>query len=90
MSYYVKRTSKSNPAGYAYTGPIASEAQAHKEAEAWESAGETAEVLVSSSAVKAAVKLWDKITHSDDARELVTFQGEQMTFARYRLEYEAA
>ena len=85
MSYYVKRTSKSNPAGFSFVGPIKSGAQAVREVEAWHACGETATVLESSDSVKAEVRMWQKVTHAKDAREIVTFHGEQMTVAQYRL-----
>lgn len=90
MPYYVKRTSKHNPAGFAYTGPLSSIKRAEAESAAWAIEGETTEILASSPAIKAAVRLWDKITHAEDAKEIVTYMGETMTLAYYRLTYEAA
>lgn len=87
--FYVKRSSKQNAAGFAYVGPL-SEARAQKEAAAWVAAGESVDVIESTPAVKAAVRLWDKVTHRDDAKDVVTFRGEQMTFAYYKLYHEAA
>jgi hypothetical protein len=57
MSFYVKREA---PSGVAYVGPIRSERQAHRERDAWESAGRPAVVLVSTPAVRAAVRAWEK------------------------------
>ena len=85
MSFYVKRTSKQNAAGIGYTGPIRSFAQAQKEADAWTETGEVCEVLASTAAVKAAVRAWEKASNLPNAREIVTYRGEEMTFAAYKL-----
>jgi hypothetical protein len=61
--------------------------RAEREAAAWRDAGELAEVIPSSPEVKAAVRLWDKVSRLDDAREMLTFNGQQMTMTRYRLEF---
>ena len=90
MSHYVKRTSKRNPAGIAYVGPIRSEAQANREAAVWREAGETAEVLQSTPAVRRDVNRWQRITHAEDASETVWYQGSAMTRAFYRLFHETA
>lgn len=87
MSFYVKRSSKQNPAGFAYVGPMARESQALREAEAWRAAGETAEVLSKTPELWAAVRKWERVTHADDARNVVTFEGQQMTLATYKLAF---
>lgn len=85
MSYYVKRTSKSSPVGFSYVGPIRSESQAEKERDAWLAAGESAEILLSTSAVRNRVRAHAKAVSAPDAREMVWYQDEQMTMASYRL-----
>lgn len=58
MSAYVKRT---NPQGrVGWTGPIRSDRQAQREADAWLDAGWEAEVHPSTPAVKAEVRAWEK------------------------------
>lgn len=62
MSYYVKRSDP--PHGDAsrigWVGPIPSGAQAHKEADAWRSAGWRAQVVESTPAVHAEVRAWQR------------------------------
>lgn len=58
MSYYVHRINENGRQGW--TGPIRSEKQANKEAEAWKDAGQEATVYESSPEVKARVRAWDK------------------------------
>ena len=58
MSCYVQRTSPAGRPGW--TGPIRSSRQAQREAAAWQSIGWTAEVVVSTPEVKAAVRAWER------------------------------
>jgi hypothetical protein len=57
-SYYVRRESVDGRVGY--VGSIRSRAQAHREAEAWRSCGQTAVVLPNTPQVRAQVRAWQK------------------------------
>ncbi len=65
MSYYVHR-SRDDREGW--IGPIRCERQAHKEKDAWEDAGWTAEVHKSSPEIKAKVATWVKAVAERRAR----------------------
>lgn len=58
MSFYVKRIHNGVTG---WTGPIRSERQAGREADAWRAAGRVAEVLPTSPEVRAEVGAWDKV-----------------------------
>jgi hypothetical protein len=62
MSFYVERyhDTESVDGRTSWTGPIRSEDQAHREAEAWESAGWRCVVHESSPAVRARVYRWNR------------------------------
>lgn len=67
MSFYVRRsgthtdpfTGQASPRA-GWTGPISSETQAGKEAEAWRSIGWTATVEPSTPEIRAEVRAWEK------------------------------
>lgn len=87
--FYVRRVSDRNAAGFAFVGPLAA-AQAEKERASWAEADDKyAPTLVPADAAnRALVRRWEKEIRTDDAWQVVTFQGEQMTFAAYRLHHE--
>lgn len=61
-SYYVRRVKETTPGGFAYVGPIRSERQAEKEADAWNSCstGYAARVLPSNPATRKLVREWTR------------------------------
>lgn len=91
MKFYVRRDSDRNAAGVAFVGPL-SERQAEKELAAWADAdSKYAPALVPADATaKAFVRRWLKESKRADAWERVTYQGQEMTLAAYRLNHEAA
>jgi hypothetical protein len=58
MTYYVKRSG--GRLGYAFVGPIRSERQAQREADAWQSCRHSAQLLPSSPLVRAEVRAWQR------------------------------
>ncbi len=89
MNYYVKRSSDRNAAGFSYTGPIPLE-RAEAEVAAWSGEGCETAIIPSTQETRAAVRRWEKVSKADDARTPVWFQGQEMTFAHYRLVHETA
>lgn len=58
MSFYVRRVTSAGRV--AWTGPIRSERQAGREAQAWRDAGRSAEVVESTADVRAQVRAWER------------------------------
>lgn len=57
MSFYVRRHRNGRTS---WTGPIRSERQAGREADAWQSEGFTTEIIPSSESVRRDVRNWDR------------------------------
>lgn len=64
MSFYVKREYNRRTA---WTGPIRSERQAHREAAAWQNTGRFAEVVQSTSEVRKQVRDWEQQVKAERA-----------------------
>jgi hypothetical protein len=60
-SFYVRR---SIGARIGFTGSIRSEAQAHREAQAWRDCGWTAEVVPNTAELRAEVRAWERASRA--------------------------
>ena len=67
MSFYVRR-SRASDGRPGWTGPIRSERQAGREAEAWQSVGWFAEVVPSTAEVRAQARAWQRAVEARQNR----------------------